>query len=939
MKRHCGWLVAVAVLARMGGVAQALPVTDGLQLWLDASNMASVKPQGGGAVADGVAVREWHDTLVGGNTVAENATQTANTALQPTWVQSVAGIGGRSAVRFAGTDIMDIEPLTIGGSPTAFFVLENKSQGGGGSIHRSVLAAANDPYKGTGNGYGFGYKRAGSDGVCVSLGDGTTEQKVEYSLAPTNAFEILSYAKDGTLGALLRNGEFMDIGAHDRTSGFYTGKYGLGRQPGSGDRKYNGDIAEVILFDRTLSEAEHNRVGHYLEQKYGLATSFAPPADNVVDIRSAYNADTLAFDPLGDSLNSSGTGYRGGNNEKFLTNLAGDDFPDDGTLRVANGPTFELGPYRTGDNTVRLDKGTATTIDIADQAMRNLSVLHSAVGFNTGYGSQNGELTVNYTDGTSDTYVWDLADNDGNNSQGESKDALTGLTLRKFGPGNGQWGSRQLWYQTLPVNQAKTVDSIGLSVADVTDPDADFGVYSIAMTPSLFDPEPVPLDGQFNRDTIAIAAAEPTGNGYRGNSEVFITEDFAGGPNTPNLPPSGTLVADGMPFQLGPFDDPDTLQNNTWIIPHNQARTGDVRDLRATKLAALFSAVGFGPSNANDGTFTVHYTDGTTQDFQWDVRDSNGAGDNGLATPALSDVDLYDADGAGSFPGNNDRYVFVQSFEVDPWKVVDKVTFSTVGVSDNGDAEFGVYALSRAGFSTAVDLAAKFNRDTIAVANAEPTGGGYRGNSETFIAENFNGGTNAPNIPPDGLLDVGNRVIFEFGPFDSPDTAQNNTWVLGRDDTDSLDVPDQVVSHVSVLFSAVGFNAPEGQQGNNGTVTLHYADGSSDSFEWDLVDSYVHGGWGGLARPAIEMMDLFDSDTDALIAVNNRTLWYQTFLADTAKVLDGIEFSTRGVVDAYGADAEFGIYAVDAFYIPEPCTLTLVGLGLAALASRRRRRR
>jgi len=40
-------------------------------------------------------------------------------------------------------------------------------------------------------------------------------------------------------------------------------------------REISGGIAEILLYDRALDLAEINQVGHYLEQKYGLATNYA----------------------------------------------------------------------------------------------------------------------------------------------------------------------------------------------------------------------------------------------------------------------------------------------------------------------------------------------------------------------------------------------------------------------------------------------------------------------------------------------------------------------------------------------------------------------------------------------------------------------------------------------------------------------------------------
>lgn len=50
----------------------------------------------------------------------------------------------------------------------------------------------------------------------------------------------------------------------------------LGAYDGGGAYQWDGMIAEVLVFNRALTPWEHNRVGWYLEQKYGLDTAFIP---------------------------------------------------------------------------------------------------------------------------------------------------------------------------------------------------------------------------------------------------------------------------------------------------------------------------------------------------------------------------------------------------------------------------------------------------------------------------------------------------------------------------------------------------------------------------------------------------------------------------------------------------------------------------------------
>jgi hypothetical protein len=50
----------------------------------------------------------------------------------------------------------------------------------------------------------------------------------------------------------------------------------LGAYADGSNYRWDGMIAEVLVFDRALTEKQHNAVGWYLAQKYGLETAFIP---------------------------------------------------------------------------------------------------------------------------------------------------------------------------------------------------------------------------------------------------------------------------------------------------------------------------------------------------------------------------------------------------------------------------------------------------------------------------------------------------------------------------------------------------------------------------------------------------------------------------------------------------------------------------------------
>ena len=236
--------------------ASALPVGGDLILHLDADFVTT----------DAGKVASWNDLSGQGN----HATQNVDTGLRPTPIPGA--LNGHQVVRFEHEDIMDMTSLSIGTDATILMVTQNQGQTSGGSIHRTVMAPRNtnpEPYGPAGNGYALGYYRDGADAFNVSLGNGTAEQKVTHSLADNGQMELVIYRHAGTTGELLRDAELVATGSHSRTSDFATG-YSIGRQAGNAGRGYQGDIAEVVVYDRVLTPDEYHQVGFYLDQKYDL---------------------------------------------------------------------------------------------------------------------------------------------------------------------------------------------------------------------------------------------------------------------------------------------------------------------------------------------------------------------------------------------------------------------------------------------------------------------------------------------------------------------------------------------------------------------------------------------------------------------------------------------------------------------------------------------
>jgi len=270
-------LLAAAIILACAARLPATPITANLELWLDASNTASLN---GGAIANGQAVSAWNDLLAGGNTVAHNASQ-ATAARQPVWYQSVAGLGGMPAVRFDGLmnssgDRLGITGLsTLGANATAFVVAEFRAQDDNtGSCCRSFFSENTSNFNRLG--YGLSLTRPGHssdlriDKATADSGGVVFQADIG---APDNAFHIFGFASSGTATTMLYDGVKGTVTNLVNTP---TGTaYTIGGNPNSDIRHYRGDIAEILIYRSTLSASEIQAVGVYLENKYGISSAFA----------------------------------------------------------------------------------------------------------------------------------------------------------------------------------------------------------------------------------------------------------------------------------------------------------------------------------------------------------------------------------------------------------------------------------------------------------------------------------------------------------------------------------------------------------------------------------------------------------------------------------------------------------------------------------------
>jgi len=228
------------------------PAVTGLRLWLDAAQITGLN--------NGAAVSTWNDVSGSGHHVSQGTS-----TLRPVYRTNV--VNGRPVVSFDGVD----DHLTNGTfaalngktGATAFVVFKADDTAGN---HVAVCESARNfnsqvyqngmyAYATTGNYGRFAYTSTAFT-IWNSVYDGTLSG---------NAARLELY-RDGAQQALTFTGTIP--GALASAAG-----YTVGRPHGSNLAYWDGDIAEVIVYDRTLTDAERQQITQYLGSKYGIATN------------------------------------------------------------------------------------------------------------------------------------------------------------------------------------------------------------------------------------------------------------------------------------------------------------------------------------------------------------------------------------------------------------------------------------------------------------------------------------------------------------------------------------------------------------------------------------------------------------------------------------------------------------------------------------------
>jgi hypothetical protein len=255
----------------------------GLQLWLDASDASSLydATSGGSLVAADGAVARWQDKS--GN--ARHATQ-ATSESQPQ--RKVAVAGARDILRFDGVDDFldstDFLDLTSGQQMTLFAVVKRAATGVTHAIV-SKYGKSNASDSLTADGWAFRLLSSNRADFFASTDEGSgSSARLSDSTVSASGFTVLTVkAAAGSLSqaTIYRNSatvassatssgaETLENTSHAVTVGAL--RYTFNAQTFRYLQFFNGDIAEVLIYNAALSDSDRAAVESYLIAKWGVS--------------------------------------------------------------------------------------------------------------------------------------------------------------------------------------------------------------------------------------------------------------------------------------------------------------------------------------------------------------------------------------------------------------------------------------------------------------------------------------------------------------------------------------------------------------------------------------------------------------------------------------------------------------------------------------------
>ena len=391
----------------------ANPPVAGASVWLDASSTSSVLNGSGTAATTGQTVGSWNNIAP----TKSGTLQQATDANRPIYGSHT--LNGKPVLYFDGTDdgLASTNVISNQGNAMSAFVVVRRTADA--TNYRRSLAFIG-PQGST------DWNVAGN--WCIDNGANGTTNRVERggandlgSLPAVNTAYIAEVVFDGTMAKSYLTGQLY--GQFNSSGSFDINQMGVGEgfTNGSATSFFQGDIAEVLVYNSALSDSDRQTVEAYLTQKWALPAVSPPPSTSVTVNNPSFESPDIStgthqtggvtgWTTSGAGLNDHG-GFDGGN----AADGSQDAFIQGGNAYISQSISFPQTSaytvtfyaknrpgYATEDFKVEMDGTLLQTINAPDNWTR-----YDVLAYNVSAGSHTLKFTGINSGGGDRTFLLD----------------------------------------------------------------------------------------------------------------------------------------------------------------------------------------------------------------------------------------------------------------------------------------------------------------------------------------------------------------------------------------------------------------------------------------------------------------------------------------------------------------------------------------------------
>ena len=403
-----------------------LPVHHKLKLWLDASDTDTLFQQSdctNVVSANNEPVGCWKDKSLQGN----DTTQSTG-ANRPVWSETVAGFGGKAGVNFNGSSqfLNFNEAILDGTNYTVFAVVHRDTTGSNNFFMGTQTASPNQ-------GFHMGY----STNTAAMMGQYSNDLSVGVSGQAENSVGLFWGRLSSSGKEIYYNGlTNSDVTSTQLSS---PGQGVIGR--GFDSNGLDGQVAEIIVFSRDLSDDEIQLMKNYLKEKWLRPTLVADvrlwldgsDTSTMFQDASCSTAVTSANDTVGCWRDKAGNGYDAIGSTGTVQWISDSGAPavqfSNGSLTISGGTSgavFSNGTNLTAAEVFAYAKSangseTGVLFDHPAGSGFNASIPFSG-NVQWQLGSGTGALSAAWGGNTSTYYLWNMLSENAGGSQAIYRD-------------------------------------------------------------------------------------------------------------------------------------------------------------------------------------------------------------------------------------------------------------------------------------------------------------------------------------------------------------------------------------------------------------------------------------------------------------------------------------------------------------------------------------